>query len=123
MKVKMAGLGWLLSAAVLVCSLSIPGVMAQGKKAEKKDDTKVNVQGTVISINKATSTITVQARGSAPARPIVYDGKTKFLYGHSNDSKPGNVTALKDKYYISCGGSVGDKGQLMASECIYRETP
>jgi hypothetical protein len=119
MKLRLAGSA-LLSAA-LACSLSIPSVMAQAKKAEKKAESTVNVQGMVQSINKDTSTIMIQASGSGPARPVVYDAKTKFLYGHSNDSKPGNVAALKDTYYISCAGSVGNQGQLMATDCIYRE--
>jgi len=44
------------------------------------------------------------------------------LYGHSDNNKPGAVAQLKEQYYISCIGPFNDKSQLMATECVYRET-
>jgi hypothetical protein len=132
MKVRLAGFSALSIAVVLlVSSISMPDLMAQGKaekaqkgeKAQKADKAqeKANIQGTVQNISKDTSTITVRTTGTV-TRLVVYNPSTKFLYGHSDANKPGSVAQLKDSNYISCAGTFDAKNQLMATECVYRET-
>jgi len=110
-----------LSIAVLVAMFSMTSLAAQEKKGAAP--AKENIQGTVQNMSKETSTITVRVgTGGTATRQVVYDAKTKFLYGHSDNSKPGAVAQVKDSYYISCAGTFNAKNQLMAQECVYRET-
>ena len=102
----------------LLAAMTVMSVMAQGK-AEKKDADQ-NVQGTIQSMNKDASTITVKT-GTA-SRVVSHNKATKFLYGHSNDAKAGSLAQIKEGYFISCAGAFDSKGQLMAKECVYRET-
>jgi hypothetical protein len=127
MKIRLACLG-ALTIAVLVGLISMPNLAAQEKaqKADKADKKgaaeKANVQGTVQNMSKDTSTITVRTGTGQVTRQVVYDAKTKFLYGHSDNNKPGAVAQVKEQNYISCVGTFNDKSQLMATECVYRET-
>ena len=77
---------------------------------------------TVLLFPDATkSTITVSTKNAR--RDVSYSADTKFLYGHSNNNKPGSVDQVKDNYYVSCSGTFeAGKVQLTARECIYRET-
>jgi len=107
----------------------MPNVAAQEKaqKAQKADKTekageKANVQGTVQNMSKDTSTITVRTGTGQVTRQVMYDAKTKFLYGHSDNNKPGAVAQVKESNYISCVGTYNEKSQLMATECVYRES-
>ena len=109
-----ASLITLLSVAVAI-AVSSP-LVAQQKKQELQ-----NVQGTVQNMSKENSTITVRTQGTA-TRTVAYDAKTKFMSGHSDDNKPGNLAQIKETYYISCAGTFDPKGQLMASQCVYRES-
>jgi len=128
MKVRLAGFAGLSIAALLALS-SMPNLMAQGKeqkgekaqKADKKAPERANIQGTITNMSKDTSTITVRTTGTV-TRMVVYNPNTKFLYGHSDNNKPGSLAQVKMNNYISCVGTFDDKSQLMASECIYRET-
>ena len=114
-----------LSLAVVLGVGSMPKLAAQDKaqKADKADKKaqQTNVQGTVVNMSKDKSTITVRTSGTV-TRTVVYIPTTKFLYGHSNDNKPGNVSQLKEQNFISCEGSVDSKAQLMATTCVYRES-
>ena len=128
MRIRLACLG-ALSIAVLLGLISMPNVAAQEKaqKAQKADKTekageKANVQGTVQNMSKDTSTITVRTGTGQVTRQVMYDAKTKFLYGHSDNNKPGAVAQVKESNYISCVGTYNDKSQLMATECVYRES-
>ena len=131
MRIRLACLG-ALSIAVLLGLISMPNVAAQEKaqkaqKADKADKTekkgeKANVQGTVQNMSKDTSTITVRTGTGQVTRQVVYDAKTKFLFGHSDNNKPGAVAQVKESNYISCVGTYNDKSQLMATECVYRES-
>ena len=92
---------------------------AQDKKA--KAPKMMTYQGTVKMMDKAKSTIGVNV--SNVQRDVMYSADTKFMYGHSKDNKPGSVDAVKEGYYISCAGTTeAGKPQLMAKECVYRET-
>jgi len=132
MRVRLTGLVGL-SLAVLLGLTSMPNVFAQEKaqKAEKakkadkaqKAPEKANIQGTVQNISKDTSTFTVRVgSGTTATRMVVYSPSTKFLLGHSNDNKPGSATQVKVNNFISCVGSFDKQNQLMATECVYRET-
>jgi len=126
MRIRLAFLG-ALSIAVLV-GLTMPNLAAQEKaqKAQKADKAdkgeKANVQGTVQNMSKDTSTITVRTGTGQVTRQVIYDAKTKFLFGHSDNNKPGAVAQVKESNYISCVGTFNEKSQLMATECVYRET-
>ncbi len=121
MRVKCSGLTGpclgILFGLVLAFNL---GAQDKAPKAAKAPKT-MNVQGKVQMQDKATSAITVNAKGNIK-RQVVYSGDTKFLYGHSKDNKPGSVDQVKDGYYISCSGTYNAKTQLEAKECVYRET-
>ena len=130
MKVRLAGLVGL-SIAILFALSSVSNLMAQGKaqkadkaekaqKADKKGPERANIQGTISNMSKDTSTITVRTTGTV-TRMVVYNPNTKFLYGHSDNNKPGSLAQVKVSNYISCVGTFDDKSQLMASECVYRE--
>jgi len=130
MKIRLACVG-ALTIAVLLGLNAMPNLAAQDKaqKADKADKAdkkgaaeKANVQGTVQNMSKDTSTITVRTGTGQVTRQVVYDAKTKFLYGHSDNNKPGAVAQVKEQNYISCVGTFNDKSQLMATECVYRET-
>ena len=115
-----------LSFLVFVALVSTPNVIAQSKaekaeKARKQNPEKTNIQGTVQTMNKDTSTIMVRVDANV-TRPIVYSPTTKFLYGHSDNNKPGAVAQVKENNYISCEGTVNAKSQLIATLCVYRET-
>ena len=105
------------SVVVLVGSL-VPTLTAQDKK--EKALAGQNVQGTVTDISTEKSMITIRA-GSA-TRVVGYDATTKFLYGHSKESKLGTVAQVKASYYISCVAAFNDKKEFKARECIYRES-
>jgi hypothetical protein len=115
MKIRSGSLASIVVLALLV-SITLVG---QDKKGEKKQELQ-NVQGTVQNMSKDTSTITVRTTGTA-TRLVVFNAKTKFLYGHSDNNKPGAAAQIKEQNYISCAGTFDAKGQLMANECVYRE--
>jgi hypothetical protein len=72
-------------------------------------------------LDKDASAITVEMKGGV-RRKVIYTADTKFLYGHSHDSKPGSADQVKENNYISCAGTYNDKTNLNAKECVYRET-
>jgi hypothetical protein len=86
-------------------------------------DKLMNVQGKVHMLDKSASTITVELKPGGATRKVIFNADTKFLYGHSKDSKPGSLDQVKEGNYISCAGTYeGNKLELKATECIYRET-
>jgi hypothetical protein len=108
--------------AVLIGLLMAAGAQAQTKaKAQQAEPKSTNVQGTVRVIGSGNSTITVRVKNID--KTIVYSPTTKFLYGNSGKNKAGDVKQVKEGNYISCSGTVDAKTtQLMAKECVYRET-
>ena len=93
--------------------------LASNAFAADKAPKQSNLQGRVKMVDKNSSTITV-TKGTTD-RAVVYSGDTKFLYGHSNNNKPGSLDQVKDGYYISCSGTYSGV-KLNATECVYRET-
>ena len=94
-------------------------VLAGGLAAADKPK-MMNVQGRVGMLDQKDSTITVETKGGL-RRKVVYSNETKFLYGHSKDSKPGSSDQVKESNYISCAGTYDDKMELKAAQCVYRE--
>ena len=81
--------------------VSTPNVIAQSKaeKAEnvRKQNPEIrNIQGTVQNMNKDTSTIMVRVDANV-TRQVVFSPTTKFLFGHSDNNKPGAVAQVKEK--------------------------
>ena len=107
-----------------LCLMTLLGlVLAFQLSAQKKAKApkQSNVQGSVQNIDKGKMTITV--RSGNMKKDVIYSADTKFMMGHSTDKKPGSVDEVKDNFYISCGGtSEAGKVQLMAKECVYRQT-
>jgi hypothetical protein len=127
MKIRIAGYSVLclaiFMALVLPANSTAQGKMEKGQaKMDKmeKNAKMTNLQGEVQAVDQAKSMITVVV-GKA-ARPVMFSGDTKFLYGHSDNNKPGAIAQVKKGNFIACSGSIDTKGQFMAKECVYRET-
>ena len=129
MRIRNAALGGLCFALVLGLSTSMAGAQSKSQKSTKMEkSTKMdkaagkttNLQGTVENIDQAKSMITVMV-GKA-ARPFTFNSGTKFLYGHSDNNKPGMVSQLKKGNFIACSGTQDTKGEFTAKECVYRES-
>ena len=109
--------------AVILSLTSTQNLSAQEKKAQKSEQKKKeNIQGTVSNMSKDTITVRLAERASPVTREVLYDSKTKFMYGHSNDNKPGDISKVKMQNFISCEGDLNSKQQLVAELCVYRET-
>src|SRR4029079_13845485 len=119
--------GLCLALALGVSSTSLAGQTKDQKSTKMEKATKMdkaagkatNLQGTVQSVDQSKSRIVVLV-GKA-ARPLGFNSSTKFLYGHSDNNKPGMVSALKQGTFIACSGTVATNGDFMAKECVYRE--
>ena len=112
-----------LALAVVLGLMTTRDLSAQDKKAQKAEQKKLtNIQGTVSNMSKDTITVRLSDSASPATRQVLYDSKTKFMYGHSNDNKPGDISKVKVQNFISCEGNLNDKQQLMAEACVYRET-
>jgi hypothetical protein len=112
-----------LALAVVLSLMTTRDLTAQEKKAQKAEQKKsTNIQGVVTNMSKDMITVRLTDSASPITRQVVIDSKTKFMYGHSNDNKPGDISKVKMQYFISCEGNLNDKQQLMAEACVYRET-
>jgi hypothetical protein len=101
-----------LGIATVAALLLLPNLIAQEKKEKS-----INVQGSVLTIDKAM----ISVRTGTVTRQVMFGSGTKFLYGHSNDNKPGSSDQVKEGYYISCS-TMAEQSHLMATECVYRES-
>ena len=121
MRVRLVSFAGLCFAVLLSFVLAFNAIAQD--KTPKKASKAENIQGRITAIKKDTSTITVEvgaANSSTTPRQVMYSATTKFMYGHSNDSKAGSLDKVQMGHYISCSGAM-DKGVLMATDCIYRE--
>ncbi len=100
---------YLFAAALLLVTLHLGA-------QDKKQDKPINVQGSVLSIDKST----ISVRTGTASRQVMFGSGTKFLYGHSNENKPGSWDQVKEGNYISCD-TMPEQNHLMAKECVYRE--
>ena len=103
--------------AVLLSFVLVLSAVAQDK-APKKAAQAQNIQGMVKLVKKDTSTISVDA--DSVLRQVKYSAATKFMTGHSDDSKAGTLDKVQIGNYISCSGPV-DKGIMTATDCLYRD--
>ena len=109
------------SGLLVLCTAVLLGlVLAFSVAAKDKPAKSSNIQGTVQMISKDSSTITVLTKGTVK-RDVVYSADTKFMTGHSNDSKPGSLDQVKEGNYISCAGTYSGV-KLQAKECVYRDS-
>jgi len=117
MRVRLAQFAGLCLVLLIALALA-SNILAQGKGDKAAPQTKTsNVQGKVGRIEKDTIVVMV---GTNP-KPVMFNADTKFLFGNSNDNKPGKIGDVKQGYFIACSGSTGDKAQFMAKECVYRD--
>src|SRR5713226_3936060 len=83
--------------------LTVLAAIAAGPAAAKEKKAKQDqLNGTVRSVNKDTSTITV--RKSEIERQIVYNAGTKFVKGTAKHNTPSSVDELKEGWYAHCWG-------------------
>jgi hypothetical protein len=118
MKVRLTGLKGL-CLVVLLGFVPVFSAVAQDKAPKK-----ANIQGSVTAIKKDASMISVNTTsvgGATAIRQVMFSASTTFLYGHSDNNKPGTMDKVDLGNFISCSGSMS-KGVLMATECVYRET-
>jgi hypothetical protein len=101
-----------LGIATVAASLLLANLSAQQKKEKA-----ITVQGSVLTIDKST----ISVRTGTATRQVMFGGGTKFLYGHSNDNKPGSSDQVKEGNFISCS-TMAEQNHLMATECVYRES-
>lgn len=106
-----------LTLALIAGSAVMSTSFAQGKKNKMESKNTNNIEGKVGRVEKDTITVLV---GSAP-KPIMFNGDTKFLMGHTTDNKPGSVGAIKQGDYISCTVAKDAKSNMVATECLYRD--
>ena len=104
--------GFTLCLGVLVAITVGPAV---AKEKKPKAD---QLNGTVRSVHKDTSTITV--RKNEIERQIVYNADTKFVKGTEKNNSPSSVDDLKEGWYAHCWGKF-EGTKLMANSCRIRE--
>ena len=121
MRIRFVGLAALGLTVVLGTAMSSAQAQGKSEKGQKAQEKLTNVQGTVQAIDSKTSAITVAVDGSAP-RVVVYNTSTKFLAGHSTDGKAAAATQIKKGNFIACSGTFDNKAQLMAKDCVFRDT-
>jgi hypothetical protein len=107
------------SGLCLVTLLGLVFTFQLAAQKAAKPPKMTNVQGTVENMDKTKMTLTV--RNGTVRKNVSFSADTKWMYGHSKDNKPGSADAVKDNFYISCGGTTDSKMVLAAKECVYRE--
>ena len=99
--------------------LGVLADMTVGPAVAKEKKPKADqLNGTVRSVHKDTSTITV--RKKEIERQIVYNADTKFVKGTEKDNTPSSVDDLKEGWYAHCWGKF-EGTKLMANACRIRE--
>jgi len=106
-----AAIGFCLAITLTLASLP--------EAAQEKEGTKPDrVEGTVQSIDKATSTVTVALRGTTiKTVPVIYSNETVFTFRN----KAGTVDQVKDGRHVICLGKLNDKSQLIATRIDVRD--
>ena|SRR5947209_911862 len=102
--------GFTLCLGVLV-AITVGAAVAKEKKPDQ-------LNGTVRSVQKDTSTITV--RTNEIERQIVYNADTKFMRGTEKHNTPSSVDELKEGWYAHCWGKF-EGTKLAANGCRIRE--
>jgi hypothetical protein len=100
--------------------LSVMVAVAVGPAIAKEKKVKQDqLNGTVRSIHKDTSTITI--RKSEIERQIAFSADTKFVKGTEKKNTPSSIDDLKEGWYAHCWGKF-DGTKLIANSCRIRET-
>jgi len=107
----------ILTGFTLCLSMLVATTIASPAAKEKKLKTD-QLNGTVRSVHKDTSTITV--RKNEIERQIAYNADTKFVRGTEKNNTPSSVDDLKEGWYAHCWGKF-DGTKLMADACRIRE--
>jgi len=105
-----------LGGAVLLSLLLILNVAAKDKAPNT-----VNVEGKVFMIDKDSSTIMVDTKNGS-RRLVVCGPATAFKYGRGGKGKESSLVQIQETEYISCTGTLDDRGRLAAKECVHRES-
>jgi hypothetical protein len=99
----------MLALALILSLVLIPCVLAQAKKDLKTGEDRL--EGTIQSINKDTSTITLrQANKNNIVWQIVFNKDTKFTFRN----EPATVAELKDGIRVICLGKFLDGTKMTA---------
>ena len=103
-----------LALALVITLVIIPCMMAQVKKdAESGLD---RISGTIQSIDKDTSTITVRQTNQSITWKVVFSKDTKFTFQNA----AATVAELKDGRRVICLGKTDEKSRLIASRIDVR---
>ena len=102
--------GFTLCLGVLV-AITVGAAVAKEKKPDQ-------LNGTVRSVQKDTSTITVRTKEIE--RQIVYNADTKFVKGTAKHNTPSSADELKEGWYAHCWGKF-EGTKLAANGCRIRE--
>jgi hypothetical protein len=103
--------------AIVLLSL----VLVLGALAKDKARNLVAVQGKVFLIDNDTSAIMVDTKTDS-RRLLIYSANTRFEYGRSGKGRESSPGQIKETDYISCTGTLDDRGRLVAMKCVYRES-
>lgn len=104
----------LLAGVVLVFGLASTAYAQKGKKAAADQD---RISGTVQTINKDTSAITVRQRSTNASRVVVYSPDTKIT---KQNKAGGTIDEIKEGARIICVGKFDEKTRLVATRIDIR---
>ena len=106
---------------IVVLALGFSLVLVPGLYPQVKTDTATKldrITGTVQSVNKDTSTITVQQKGTVNISwQVVYNAQTKFSFRNA----PSSLDEVKEGRSVICLGKLEGKTRLVASQVDVRE--
>ena len=107
---------------ILLLSLGAALAVGAQQKAEPKAKARKpdTIQGTVRTMNKDKSQITVRTSQGAE-RTVLYSADTKWGLGTSEKNTPTSLDKLKEGYFLNCGGTLQGV-DLAATFCYFRET-
>src|SRR5690242_11794798 len=109
----------ILSALIFATILSL-SVAPRATAADKES----RVDGTLLSVNKEASTLTVRQRNNGQPRTVVYSGDTKFTKANGRKSEASTLDeVLKEGQRVIAVGKFNDKSQLAATQVSLREHP
>jgi hypothetical protein len=105
---------------IIAMTLVVSLMLVTGLSAQMKKDSKTGldrIEGTVMSVDKKESTITVRLSGSSGAiYKVVYNDQTAFTYRNAKAS----FDEVKDGRRVICLGKAEDATRLAASRVDIR---
>lgn len=97
---------------LLALALVSQGVAQEKKKAAQPKEDRVS--GTIQTMNKDTSTLTV--RSGNIQRTVIYNADTKF----TKVNQPGSIDEVKEGVRVICVGKFDEKARLVATRIDVR---